>query len=252
MGSVLLLGFLIGLRHAIEADHVAAVASLTGRSKSLAAAARLAAAWGLGHTLMLFAVGTAVILMDTVMPERIAQYLELAVGIMLCWLGYDVLRRLIRERIHFHLHRHSSPYDSATNDGAANHFHAHSHKGEASHQRSPHDHQHRAKHAHGHMRRRAFIIGLVHGMAGSSALILLTLGQFDSWWPAFLYMGLFGLGTMLGMVLLSAAISLPLQKLANSLTWTHNAIHAVTGTATIGLGFWLIYDIGFAGGLITG
>ncbi|MBT3171781.1 MAG: urease accessory protein [Rhodospirillaceae bacterium] len=241
MGSVLLLGFLIGLRHAIEADHVAAVAALTNRSKSLAAAARLAAAWGLGHTLMLFAVGAAVIMMDSVMPERIAQYLELAVGIMLCWLGYDVLRRLIRERIHFHQHRHAS-----SPAGAANHFHAHSHKGDTSHQNSAHDHQ------HGNMRRRAFIIGLVHGMAGSSALILLTLGQFDSWWPAFLYMALFGLGTMLGMALLSVVISLPLQKLANSLTWAHNALNAVTGTATVGLGVWLIYDIGISGGLIDG
>ena len=106
MGSVLLLGFLIGLRHAIEADHVAAVASLTTRSRSLSAAANLAAAWGLGHTLMLFAVGTVVICLDSVMPERVAQYLELGVGIMLVWLGYDVLRRLIRERIHFHVHRH--------------------------------------------------------------------------------------------------------------------------------------------------
>ena len=102
------------------------------------------------------------------------------------------------------------------------------------------------------MRRRAFIIGLVHGMAGSSALILLTLGQFDSWWPAFLYMALFGLGTMLGMALLSVVISLPLQKLAGSLTWTHNALNAVTGTATICLGLWLIYDVGFADGLISG
>ena len=244
MGSVLLLGFLIGLRHAIEADHVAAVAALTSRSKSLAAAARLAAAWGLGHTLMLFAVGAVVIMADTVMPERIAQYLELAVGIMLCWLGYDVLRRLIRERIHFHQHRHENGEGGEDGmDGGANHFHAHSHKG-----RLVHDHQH--GHVNGNMRRRAFIIGLVHGMAGSSALILLTLGQFDSWWPAFLYMALFGLGTMLGMALLSVVISLPLQKLANSLTWAHNAINGVTGTATVGLGLWLIYDIGIAGGLI--
>ena len=237
MGSVLLLGFMIGLRHAIEADHVAAVAALTSRSKSLPAAARLAAAWGLGHTLMLFAVGTVVIGLDGVMPERIAQYLELGVGIMLVWLGYDVLRRLIRERIHFHAHRHG---------GDVTHFHAHSHAGEGAHRRSPHDHSHAT------MRSRAFIVGLVHGMAGSAALILLTLGQFESLWPAFLYMALFALGTMMGMALLSVVISLPLQKLARSLTWAHNALNAVTGTVTIGVGIWLIYDIGFAGGLVAG
>jgi len=228
---------MIGLRHALEADHIAAVASLTTRSKSLSAAARLAAAWGLGHTLMLFAVGSVVIGLDLAMPERIAQYLELGVGIMLVWLGYDVLRRLIRERIHFHFHRHTE---------GVTHFHAHSHAGEAEHRRSPHDHR------HPNMRSRAFIIGLVHGMAGSAALILLTLGQFESLWPAFLYMALFGLGTMIGMALLSVAISLPLMRLSRSLTWAHNALHAVTGTATAGIGAWLVYDIGIAGGLILG
>ena len=236
MGSVLLLGFMIGLRHAIEADHVAAVASLTTRSRSLSAAAKLAAAWGLGHTLMLFAVGTVVICLDSVMPERVAQYLELGVGIMLVWLGYDVLRRLIRERIHFYVHRH---------DGDVTHIHAHAHAGEGAHRRSPHDHSHAS------IRSRAFVVGLVHGMAGSATLILLTLGQFDSLWPAFLYMALFALGTMMGMALLSVAISVPLQKLARSLTWAHNALNAVTGTATIGFGSWLIYDIGFANGLVA-
>lgn len=235
MGSVLLLGFMIGLRHALEADHIAAVASLTTRSKSLPAAARLAAAWGLGHTLMLFAVGSVVIGLDLAMPELIAQYLELGVGIMLVWLGYDVLRRLIRDRVHFHVHRHKE---------GITHFHAHSHVDMEDHRRSPHDHPHLT------MRSRAFLVGLVHGMAGSAALILLTLGQFDSLWPAFLYMALFGLGTMIGMAMLSIVISLPLLRLSQSLTWAHNALHTVTGTATVGIGVWLIYDVGIAGGLI--
>lgn len=64
-------------------------------------------------------------------------------------------------------------------------------------------------------------------------------------------MALFALGTMMGMALLSVAISVPLQKLARSLTWAHNALNAVTGTATIGFGSWLIYDIGFANGLVA-
>ena len=237
MGSVLLLGFMIGLRHALEADHIAAVASLTTRSKSLPAIARLAAAWGLGHTLMLFTIGSVVIGLDLAMPELIVQYLELSVGIMLVWLGYDVLRRLIRERIHFHAHRH---------EGGVTHFHAHSHAGEGDHHRSVHEHRHT------NMRSRAFIVGLVHGMAGSAALILLTLGEFNSLWPALLYMALFGIGTMVGMALLSIAISLPLLKLSKSLTWAHNLLHAVTGTVTAGIGAWLIYDIGIADGLILG
>lgn len=237
MGSVLLLGFMIGLRHALEADHIAAVASLTTRTKSLRSAARLAAAWGFGHTLMLFTIGSVVVCLDLAMPEIIAQYLELGVGIMLVWLGYDVLRRLVRDRIHFHAHRHI---------GDVTHFHAHSHAGEENHRCSSHDHR------HPNISSRAFIVGLVHGMAGSAALILLTLDQFDSVWPAFLYMALFGLGTMIGMALLSIAISLPLLRFSQSLTWAHNALHAVTGTATAGIGAWLIFDIGIAGGLILG
>ena len=72
---------------------------------------------------------------------------------------------------------------------------------------------------------RAITVSLMHGMAGSAALILLTLDQFDSLWQVFPYMGLFAVGTMLGMVLLSVAISLPLQKSAGSLTWAHNALN---------------------------
>ena len=168
---------------------------------------------------------------------RVQRVSSLAPERWLVWLGCDVLSRLIRERIHFHAHRHG---------GDVPHFHAHSHAGEGAHRRSPHDHSHAT------MRSRAFIVGLVHGMAGSAARILLTLGQFDTLWPAFLYMALFALGTMMGMALLSVVISLPLQKLARSLTWAHNALNAVTGTVTIGVGIWLIYDIGFAGGLVAG
>ena len=81
-------------------------------------------------------------------------------------------------------------------------------------------------------------------MAGSSALILIALDEFNSWGPAIIYMLLFGLGTMLGMAILSVVISLPLKRLSKSLTWAHNTLHAITGTATIGLGIWLIYDLG--------
>ena len=122
MGSILLLGFLIGLKHAVEADHIAAVASLTSRSRGVGAAAGVAMAWGLGHTVTLLFVGILVILLGVVLSEQIALYLELTVGVMLCWLGYDVLKRLLKKRVHFHFHNHRD-----SQQGSIRHFHSHSH-----------------------------------------------------------------------------------------------------------------------------
>ena len=119
MTGILLLGFLIGMGHALEADHVAAVASLTTRSRSARQTILQGTFWGAGHTLTLLLFGLVVLLLDTVIPERFAQGLELAVGVMLVLLGADVLWHLIRDRVHFHLHRH----------GEVRHLHAHSHRG---------------------------------------------------------------------------------------------------------------------------
>ena len=92
----------------------------------------------------------------------------------------------------------------------------------------------------------------MHGMAGSAALILLTLGQIESLWMALAYMALFGLGSMIGMAILSVVIAVPLQRMARGLTWAHSALNAVVGTVTVGIGVWVIYRVGFAGGLLTG
>ena len=137
MFSILALGFLIGMRHTLEADHVAAVAALTARAGSVRQAVPLGLAWGAGHTVTLAAVGLAVLAAEAAMPEQLAGYLELAVGVMLIALGADVLVRLVRDRIHFHVHRHG---------GGVVHFHAHSHaSGTARHDpglRPAHDHGH--------------------------------------------------------------------------------------------------------------
>lgn len=238
MGSILLLGLLIGMKHAVEADHVAAVASLMSRGQGPRDALRMGIAWGLGHTATLFAVGAIVLSLDTVLPERIALFLEFAVGIMLVWLGADVIRRLVKARVHFHSHRHRH--------GIA-HFHAHSHAGEGAHDSSRHEHEHRRG-----VPMRALLVGLMHGMAGSAALILLTLGQIDSLWMALAYMALFGLGSMLGMAILSVVIAVPLHRMAKGLSWAHSALNAVVGMVTVGIGAWVIYSVGFAGGLLTG
>jgi len=230
MISLLFLGFLIGMRHALEADHVAAIATLATRTHSLPGALKHGAAWGLGHTVTLFLFGSIVILMDTVLPEKLALILELAVGVMLVGLGLDVIRRLLRDRIHFHAHKH---------DDGVHHFHAHSHEHQAAHTPSQHQHEHSRG-----FPVRALLIGFMHGMAGSAALILLTLETIKSPLLGLIYMALFGFGSMLGMAVLSVVIAIPLQRSPQGLTWLHNGIQAAVGIFTIALGSYVVLGIG--------
>ncbi len=235
MLTVLMLGFLIGLQHATEADHVAAVASLATRSRSVLETARQGAVWGLGHTLTLSLFGGAVLVADRLVPERLASFLEMAVGIMLILLALDVLRRLIRERIHFHTHRH----------GRDVHFHAHSHDPRTVHARDPHDHSHPAR-----FPLRALFVGMMHGMAGSAALILLVLKTVASPWQGIAYIAVFGLGSVVGMAVLAAVISVPLRRSAERLTWAHNGLKAAVGVITLGIGIHIATNAAHVAGLL--
>ena len=235
--SLLSLGFLLGMRHALEADHMAAVASLATRSTSVSDTVRQGAVWGMGHTLTLFVFGSMVLLMDSMIPQRLAQGLEFAVGVMLVLLGIDVLRRVIHERVHFHVHRH---------DNDSCHFHAHSHAGEEGHP---------AIHRHLHPTRTAFplralFVGVMHGMAGSAALILLTLQTVDSPWTGMFYIALFGFGSIAGMAALSAVIAVPLRYSASGLTRLHHGLQIVIGSVTLVVGSMMVYEIGVVGGLL--
>jgi hypothetical protein len=228
---------MLGMRHALETDHVAAVAALATRSASLADSVRQGAVWGMGHTLALFLFGSMVLMMDSLIPQQLAQGLEFAVGIMLVLLGVDVLWRVIHERVHFHVHRH---------DNGTRHFHAHSHAGEQDHP-AIHRHHHLARHA---FPVRALFVGLMHGMAGSAALILLTLQAVDSPWTGLFYIALFGVGSIAGMAALSVAIAVPLRYSASGLTGLHNGLQVVVGAGTLVVGSVMVYEIGIAGGLL--
>jgi ABC-type nickel/cobalt efflux system permease component RcnA len=233
--SILALGFLLGMRHALDADHLAAVATLATRSRSVGHTVLQGVVWGTGHTLTLMLFGGAVLVLGLALPGRAAQALELAVGVMLVALGADVLVRLWRKRVHFHAHRHP--------DGAA-HFHAHSHQNEI----APHD---PARHDHPHPRgfpARALLVGMVHGMAGSAALILLSLEALRSPAWGLLYIAIFGLGSILGMAVLSAAIAVPLRLSSRHLTRAHDGLSAAVGLATLVLGCYIVYRVG-AGGM---
>jgi ABC-type nickel/cobalt efflux system permease component RcnA len=237
MISVLFLGFLIGLQHALEADHVAAVASLATRARSAKAIVRLGAVWGLGHSITLLFFGGLVLLADWAAPEKLAQGLEFAVGVMLILLGAGVLYRLYRERVHFHAHRHG---------GGVMHMHAHSHAGERrGHDPNRHEHEHPKA-----LPLRSLLVGMMHGLAGSAALLLLALSSVQSVSVGIAYILLFGLGSIVGMAALSAVIAVPLGYSARALTWAHHSLQAAVGCATILIGGFIVYDVGI--GYVTG
>jgi ABC-type nickel/cobalt efflux system permease component RcnA len=229
MTAALLLGLLIDMRHALEADHLAAVAALVISSDSLRTSVVQGAAWGLGHTITLFAVGSFVVFSASVVPESTARFLEGCVGVMLVVLGIDVARRLVRERVHVHVHRH---------DEGTQHVHAHSHRNEPAQDHDPqsHHHAHRPQ-----FPGRALFIGLMHGLAGSAALVILTLDTTDTVWQGLLYMALFGVGSIVGMAVLSAAIALPLCRTDTRLTWFHRGTQGLVSVVNVSIGVYLLY-----------
>src|SRR5205809_1719065 len=227
MFAIAALGFLLGMQHALEADHIAAVSSIAARRTHVGGIVKHGLTWGLGHTLTLFTVAGAAILLGQALPENLARPIKTAVGLMLVGLGTHVLWRLWRDRVHFHRHGH--------HDGSV-HFHAHSHAGDT----VPHA---RTAHVHGHgFRWRTLLVGLMHGMAGSAALLVLTVSQASSPAVGLGYVALFGVGSMIGMGALSTVIAVPLAASARSLTWANRALEGAVGLATVAIGVMTVVE----------
>ncbi len=233
---VLLAGLFIGMRHAVEADHLAAVASLATKANSRRETVKLGVSWGVGHTLTLFLLGSVVLFANTVVPERFATWLEFVVGIMLLLLGLDVIRRMWRSGVHFHVHEHG--------DGVR-HFHAHAHDGKLPHDADPHEHEHRslAQSLRNLLAPRALLVGMVHGMAGTAALVLLTLQTLSNVWLGLVYILVFGVGSIIGMGVVSAIIALPLNTAGKRMTRYHAALQYGVGFITAGLGLLIIFEL---------
>jgi cytochrome c biogenesis protein CcdA len=231
MIGILGLGFLLGMQHALEADHIAAVSSIAARRTNVADIVKHGLTWGLGHTLTLFAFVGAALLLGRAIPEHLAHHLETAVGIMLVVLGANVLWRLWRDRVHFHVHRHR--------DGTV-HLHLHAHANETMpHGVSSHEHEHG-------FRWRTLLVGLMHGMAGSAALLVLTVAQATNVRDGLFYVLLFGAGSMIGMAALSSLIALPLVISARTLTSANRALQFVVGCVAFGIGVMTVYQAAFA------
>ncbi len=250
--GIALLGLILGMRHATDADHVIAVTTIVSGERRLGAAARIGIAWGLGHSTTIFIVGGAIILFKLTIPPRLGMAMEFAVAIVLIMLGISVLARssprianwlgLHRKRddlfAHSHLHEH---------DGTRHvHPHAHAHGDEHSHSNHllP-----RTSRFGGGSHQRAFGVGLVHGLAGSAAIALLVLSAIPNPVWGLAYLAIFGLGTILGMALITTAIGLPISLSAARIGGWNDALLVGAGLLSLGFGLFLAWQIGITDGL---
>ncbi len=234
MTTVLLFGLLMGMRHTFEADHIAAMASLSARNISLKHAAFQGVIWGVGHTLTLLFFGLLVITLNIQLSEQYSLWLELIVGVMLIFLGIALFKDIVKKKLHFHIHKH--------NDGSL-HIHFHSHKNDPL---ENHTHQHRNNFPY-----RALYVGILHGLAGTSVLVVLVLTSVDSEVMSFLYISIFGVGSIIGMGLLSLTIAIPLYHSVNKFRRLHITLLSLAGVSAILTGSFLIYHVGVNKGLLV-
>jgi len=253
--SILVLGFFLGMRHATDSDHVVAVTTIVSKQRSIGSAALTGIYWGIGHSLTLLVVGGAIIFFGLVIPERLGLSLEFCVALMLILLGSWNLRVAMR----------SLRIDSGPAGNGHSHEHVH-HDGEWVHS---HPHGHGADtHGHsdtsvpparvdrvfgrvsGYRAIRPLVIGVVHGVAGSAALALLVLPIIQRPIWALAYLLVFGLGTIAGMMLMTAAIAVPITYTAR-FDFFQRHFATAAGVLSVGFGLFLCYQIGFVDGLFT-
>lgn len=215
--TVLVAGFLLGVRHATDSDHVVAVATIVTRERTLRGAARIGAAWGIGHSVTLLAVGGAIIAFKLVVPERLALSLELCVAAMLVALGAMNIGAF-------------APSLRSAHHPAAHHVHA-----ESRERRSL----------------RSFSVGLVHGLAGSAAVALLVLSTIQASTWALAYLALFAFGTVLAMTVLTCTMALPMAAAATRFDALDRHLARLSGAASIALGLVLAYRVGFVQHLLA-
>ena len=263
--EILALGLLLGVRHAFDADHLVAVTTIVSEYRNPLRAIWIGVSWGLGHTTTLFLAGVILLLLNVRMPERLALLFEFLVGLMLILLGTQAFMSLRRLQIHAHPHQHA-------NDGIQVHEHFHIHGATADHSHRPLGRWEKLsklliagitpgegesnmgstrKALKPFFRLKSYAVGIVHGLAGSAALMLMVLANIKSVWTGASYIMIFGLGTVVSMGLISIFISLPFS-ISGQMPRLNWAIQAVTGTISILFGLFLMYQGGIGEGLLTG
>jgi ABC-type nickel/cobalt efflux system permease component RcnA len=207
---------LLGMRHALDADHVAAMATFAGRRQGLRDALRNGLSWGAGHAVAVALVGGLLIALRLGLPDRVGRLLETLVGVMLVGLGCGAIVDALRSRLHAHRHEHDGIVHSHL------HFHPVPHGGEA-----PHRHPHPFSPA-----LRPFLVGSLHGLAGSGVVVLLVLSTLPGLLAGLAFLGLFGIGSMIGMGLVSLVLGAPWAMTSGG-GFLHLALRAAAGLASI-------------------
>ncbi len=203
--TVILLGLFLGMRHSTDPDHVVAVSTIVSRQGSVRSSATIGLLWGLGHTLTIFLVGSAIIIFGVVIPPRLGLSMEFCVALMLILLGAVNLTKKPRPVSQLGVYQTIRP----------------------------------------------LAVGLVHGLAGSAAVALLVLSTIKSPLWSTAYLLVFGFGTMAGMMLMTAAISMPLVYTGKKFLKINRYLIAISGVASMAFGMFLVYQIGFVDGLFT-
>jgi len=219
------LGLILGLRHALDPDHIAAVSTIVSESRSVRRSSLIGTCWGLGHTMSLLIAGVLVIALKIQISDRAALWMEFAVALMLILLGLKAILRSLRGwRIHVHRHTH---------DGRS-HSHMHLHRPS-----EEHAHQHR------HLSRsgaRPFLVGMVHGLAGSAALMILVLATIPSVVAGLIYIAVFGLGSVGGMLIMSSLISLPFILTRKRFNVLSQGLQVAVGLFSLSFGLFLTWQ----------
>jgi len=217
--SILGLGFALGVRHATDADHVVAVTTIVARERRLWSSSLVGALWGLGHTATILVVGGAILIFRLEIPPRLGLGMEAAVAAMLVGLGGMALLR----RPDAHAHSSApSPAPAPAPAPAPSRI----------------------------LALRPLLIGTVHGLAGSAAIALFVLAALDDIRWGAVYLGVFGIGTIAGMMLLTTAIALPFAYTARAFGRVNAWLARATGGASVALGVWLAYELVTVGGLL--
>lgn len=227
--TVLAVGLLFGLKHATEVDHVVAVSTIASQQRNVLRSALVGALWGAGHTASLLIVGVVVLFLRIAIPESVSKWLEFGVALMIIGLGAVALWRSLRKRTDLHVHEHS-------HDGLS-HVHIHFHEPETRHDRQP-----KHSHAISAIGIKPVLIGMMHGLAGSGALTILVLTQISSAWIGLLYLMIFGLGSIAGMLLMSGLIGLPFALTARNLTAVHQRMQLAAAVVSIAFGLWYAFE----------
>jgi high-affinity nickel-transport protein len=226
-----LLGFLLGMRHATDPDHVIAVSTIVCKQRRVGQAGLIGVIWGLGHTFTVFVVGAIIILFKVSIPARLGLTMELSVGLMLILLGVLNLTGVMQRAMATFLPSATESVVIAGggsqpkvfDTGSIGLFHL----------------------------LRPLAVGLVHGLAGSAAVALLVMSTIRDPWQEIAYLLIFGFGTVIGMMLITALIAVPMVYATRRLSSWNRGMAVASGLLSVSFGVFLSFQTGIASGLFT-